>query len=201
MHDSAGRLYKVVKFASVVTRQVARETEVREAAVVAYNISRQTDVSAERGASVVQQTVHTMDNIAQQVQSATKSIGALGKQSLLISSIVQTISSIASQTNLLALNAAIEAARAGEHGLGFAVVADEVRQLASHTSSATEEIVNVVLQNRRLADQATEEMTNSQEQVERGFALASQAGEEIIEIQKGAKEVVNAVRRFVEEIT
>ncbi|WP_259469317.1 MULTISPECIES: hypothetical protein [Pseudomonas syringae group] len=44
-------------------------------------------------------------------------------------------------------------------------------------------------------------MTNSQEQVERGFALASQAGEEIIEIQKGAKEVVNAVRRFVEEIT
>nr|WP_122295254.1 PAS domain-containing methyl-accepting chemotaxis protein [Pseudomonas syringae] len=209
VHDSAGRLYKVVKFASVVTRQVARETEVREAAVVAYNISRQTDVSAERGASVVQQTVHTMDNIAQQVQSATKSIGALGKQSLLISSIVQTISSIASQTNLLALNAAIEAARAGEHGLGFAVVADEVRQLASHTSSATEEIVNVVLQNRRLADQATEEMTNSQEQVERGFALASQAGGrtggraggEIIEIQKGAKEVVNAVRRFVEEIT
>ncbi|WP_268873469.1 methyl-accepting chemotaxis protein [Pseudomonas syringae group genomosp. 3] len=185
----------------MVTRQVARETEVREAAVVAYNISRQTDVSAERGASVVQQTVHTMDNIAQQVQSATKSIGALGKQSLLISSIVQTISSIASQTNLLALNAAIEAARAGEHGLGFAVVADEVRQLASHTSSATEEIVKVVLQNRRLADQATEEMTNSQEQVERGFALASQAGEEIIEIQKGAKEVVNAVRRFVEEIT
>ncbi|KPW48359.1 Methyl-accepting chemotaxis protein [Pseudomonas syringae pv. philadelphi] len=80
-------------------------------------------------------------------------------------------------------------------------MADEVRQLASHTSSATEEIVNVVLQNRRLADQATEEMTNSQEQVERGFALASQAGEEIIEIQKGAKEVVNAVRRFVEEIT
>ncbi|WP_122856979.1 PAS domain-containing protein [Pseudomonas viridiflava] len=55
VHDSSGRLHRIVKFASVVTRQVARETEVREAAGLAYDVSLQTDVSAERGASVVQQ--------------------------------------------------------------------------------------------------------------------------------------------------
>ena len=167
---------------------------------MAYEVSLQTDVTAERGAAVVQNTVQTMQNIALQMQSATGSIEALGKQSLLISAIVQTIGGIAAQTNLLALNAAIEAARAGEQGRGFAVVADEVRQLASRTSTATEEIVSVVQQNQRLADEAITEMFSSREQAEQGLTLANQAGAVITEIQGGAKQVVNAVGRFANEL-
>jgi methyl-accepting chemotaxis protein len=200
VHDAEGKLCKVVKFASVVTDQVLRESEVKAAAGVAYEVSLQTDVTAERGAAVVQDTVQTMQNIALQMQSATGSIEALGKQSLLISAIVQTIGGIAAQTNLLALNAAIEAARAGEQGRGFAVVADEVRQLASRTSSATEEIVSVVQQNQRLADEAITEMFSSREQAEQGLTLANQAGAVITEIQGGAKQVVNAVGRFANEL-
>jgi methyl-accepting chemotaxis protein len=200
VYDAEGNLSKVVKFASVITDQVARETQVREGASVAYDVSQQTDISAKKGATVVQQTVETMQQIAAQMQTATESIEALGKQSLQINAIVQTIGGIAEQTNLLALNAAIEAARAGEQGRGFAVVADEVRKLAARTSSATEEIVGVVKKNQGLSDDVMRQMLNSQEKAEQGLELANQSGTVIVEIQEGAKQVVQAVGRFAKEL-
>jgi methyl-accepting chemotaxis protein len=200
VYDTEGALCKVVKFATVVTDQVIREQQVSEAAQTAFEISQQTDVSAQRGAVVVNDTMHTMRKIAVDMQAASGGVEALGKQSLLISSIIQTISSIAQQTNLLALNAAIEAARAGEQGRGFAVVADEVRQLAGRTSSATEEIASVVLQNQKLVDETVAEMANSKSQAEQGLELATQAGEVIVEIQDGARRVVDAVGKFASQI-
>lgn len=198
--DAQGKLYKVVKFATLVTDQVAREEEVSQAAGIAFEISQQTDLSAQRGAAVVQDTVQTMHKIADEMQFASTGIEALGKQSLLISSIVQTIGGIAQQTNLLALNAAIEAARAGEQGRGFAVVADEVRQLAGRTSTATEEIVSVVQQNQKLVDDAVRGMANSRGQAEQGLLLANEAGALIVEIQEGAKQVLAAVERFSDQL-
>jgi len=200
VHDTSDKLYKVVKFATLVTDQVNREHEVNEAAHIAFSTSQQTDVSAQRGASVVKETVDTMHKIADEMESASQGIEALGKQSLLISSIVQTIGGIAQQTNLLALNAAIEAARAGEQGRGFAVVADEVRQLAGRTSTATEEIITVVQQNQKLAEEAVRGMANSRTQAEQGLSLANQAGDVIVEIQDGAKRVVSAVGQFASQL-
>ncbi|MDO4237750.1 MULTISPECIES: PAS domain-containing methyl-accepting chemotaxis protein [Pseudomonas] len=200
VYDTEGTLCKVVKFATVITDQVAREQDVSEAAQTAFEISQQTDVTAQRGAIVVNDTMHTMRKVAGDMQAASGGVEALGKQSLLISSIIQTISSIAQQTNLLALNAAIEAARAGEQGRGFAVVADEVRQLAGRTSTATEEIASVVLQNQKLVEQTVAEMANSKSQAEQGLELATQAGQVIVEIQDGAKRVVEAVGRFATQV-
>lgn len=198
--DAYGNLYKVIKFATVITDQVNREMAVAEAATIAYGTSQQTDLSAQRGAAVVQQTVDVMRQIAVQMQEASNGIEALDKQSQLISAILKTISDIADQTNLLALNAAIEAARAGDQGRGFAVVADEVRQLAARTSKAAGEIVGVVGKNQDLAQAAVHSMSASRGQAENGLDLANQAGAVILEIQDGAKKVVSAVGQFASQL-
>lgn len=199
--DAHDRLYKVVKFATVITEQVNREIAVAQAATIAFSTSRQTDGSAQKGASVVRQTVEVMHELAEHMEQAAERIAALDKQSQVIGSIIQSISSIADQTNLLALNAAIEAARAGEQGRGFAVVADEVRQLASRTSKATEEIVGVVQQNQHLAEQAVNVVISGKQQAQQGLELAEQAGAVIVEIQEGAQQVVSAVGQFTNQLS
>jgi methyl-accepting chemotaxis protein len=198
--DANNKLYKVVKFATVITDQVNREQAVAEAADIAYSTSQQTDNSAQRGTTVVTQAVNVMRDLARHMQTAGEGIEALNEQSLVIGTIVKTISGIAEQTNLLALNAAIEAARAGEQGRGFAVVADEVRQLASRTSQATDEIVGVVRQNQDMARNAVALMTDGKLQAEQGLALAAEAGTVIVEIQDGAQKVVNAVGQFANQL-
>ena len=199
--DATDRLYKVVKFATVITDQVNQEQAVAEAANIAYSTSLQTDNSAQRGTTVVTQAVDVMRDLAKHMQQAGEGIEALNAQSQVIGSIVKTISGIAEQTNLLALNAAIEAARAGEQGRGFAVVADEVRQLASRTSKATEEIVGVVRQNQDMARDAVSLMTDGRLQAEQGLALAAEAGTVIVEIQDGAQKVVSAVGQFANQLS
>ena len=194
--DAHDVLYKVVKFATVITDQVNQELAVAEAADVAYNTSLGTDVSARKATEVVTQTVTVMRGLEASMQEAADGIQALDTQSQVIGSIIKTISDIAGQTNLLALNAAIEAARAGEQGRGFAVVADEVRQLASRTSTATEEIARVVQQNEQLAQAAVSIIDTSKRQAEQGLALADETGSVIVEIQDGAKRVVDVVGQF-----
>ncbi|WP_324288793.1 PAS domain-containing methyl-accepting chemotaxis protein [Pseudomonas putida] len=199
--DAHDVLYKVVKFATVITDQVNQEQAVAQAADIAYTTSLETDSSARKATDVVTQTVEVMRGLEGSMQDAAEGIQALDKQSKVIGAIIKTISDIAGQTNLLALNAAIEAARAGEQGRGFAVVADEVRQLASRTSTATEEIAKVVQQNEQLAQAAVDIIDTSKRQAEQGLALAADTGGVIVEIQEGAKKVVDAVGQFSSQLS
>lgn len=201
IYDAHERLYKVVKFATVITDQVMREMAVAEAAEIAFSTSQHTDAAAQKGNSVVQETVDVMRQLAVQMEAAVEGIAALDKQSQVIGTIIKSISSIADQTNLLALNAAIEAARAGEQGRGFAVVADEVRLLASRTSAATAEIVAVVAQNQKLAEEAVQVIEHGKRQTEQGLQLSAEAGAVIVEIQDGAQKVVSAVGQFANQLT
>jgi methyl-accepting chemotaxis protein len=62
--DAHDNLYKVVKFATVITDQVNREAAIAEAASIAFETSKGTDDSAKNGASVVQQMLDTMRELS-----------------------------------------------------------------------------------------------------------------------------------------
>lgn len=196
IHDENGDLYKVAKFATVITDQMRREQAISETAGIAYDISKQTDSDAENGLGVVRQTILTMNALSKKLETASEGINKLDVQSAKVSQLVDSIKGIADQTNLLALNAAIEAARAGEQGRGFSVVADEVRQLASRTSLATEQIISVVSENKVLTQDAVTKIEASLVEAKDALDLSTSAGSVIDDIQKGAKEVVEAVGQF-----
>jgi len=200
IRNEDGNLYKVVKFATVITEQMKREFAISEAANVAFNISQETGEQARKGNQVLDSTVKAMNELTKQMGNASEGIKDLDEQSQKVADLVKSISGIADQTNLLALNAAIEAARAGDQGRGFAVVADEVRQLASRTSSATEEIVNVVVENRKLTENAVQLIEAGQEKAREALEYSTQSGEAMSEIQRGANEVVNAIGQFTKRL-
>jgi methyl-accepting chemotaxis protein len=196
IHNDEGKLYKVIKFATVITEEINREFAIAETSKIAYDISKKTDDNTLTGIGVVNSTIQTMNELSEEMNNATKGILELSTQSQKVSALVESIRGIADQTNLLALNAAIEAARAGEQGRGFAVVADEVRQLASRTSTATEEIIRVVAENKLLTNKAVLLIEENMDKAEKGLELSNEAGNVMSEIQTGARQVVDAVSKF-----
>lgn len=132
--------------------------------------------AAGEGRQIVQQTVSSIQQLAENVRETADVIGRLESDSNKVGSVLDVIKGIAEQTNLLALNAAIEAARAGEQGRGFAVVADEVRTLASRTQQSTEEIQSTIEQLQSAAHSAVEVMSRGTEQATNSVETANKAG-------------------------
>ncbi|WP_158135260.1 methyl-accepting chemotaxis protein [Vibrio navarrensis] len=200
IHNELGELYKVVKFATVITDQVNQESAAAEAAQFAYSISDETGKQTSQGQEVVRSMINKMDSLVQQMQRASRDIEALNEHSQKIDALVGDISAIADQTNLLALNAAIEAARAGEQGRGFAVVADEVRKLASRTNQTTKEIADVVSENLQRTTKAVELIAACQVQAGDTLQLSNQAGQLMEEIKSGAEQVIESVSQFNQKL-
>ena len=156
-----------------VSANAAESARVAERAVsIAFN-----------GAKVVQNTIHGMDTIREQIQDTAKRIKRLGESSQEIGDIVSLINDIADQTNILALNAAIQASMAGEAGRGFAVVADEVQRLAERSATATKQIEALVKTIQNDTTSAVSSMEQTTAEVVRGARLAQDAGVALEEIE------------------
>lgn len=173
---------EIEQAATAVNQMTAAVEEVASNAVATSEASRESDRIAQHGREQVQQTVSSIESLAEDVTANATQMEDLAQKVHGISKVLDVIRSIAEQTNLLALNAAIEAARAGDAGRGFAVVADEVRALAHRTQQSTQEIEQMIGGIQQGTDSAVGSMQQSNVRARATLDLAKSAGTALEEI-------------------
>ena len=160
-----------------MTQMNATIQDVANSAENAASSASDSNNNAKAGESMVNETVHAVDNLTKEINQSASAIEKLQADSENISTILDVIKGVSEQTNLLALNAAIEAARAGEQGRGFAVVADEVRTLAQRTKESAANIEQMIDKFQSGILTAIEVMTKSQQQTDLVVEKVSKTGE------------------------
>ncbi|WP_315755305.1 MULTISPECIES: PAS domain-containing methyl-accepting chemotaxis protein [unclassified Bradyrhizobium] len=141
--DLNGKPFKVVKYATDVTRQVLvrmGNERVRGMMESVAAGAEELNASVREISEAMTKSRETAMGAADRVASADSQAKRLSEATQAMSGIVELIGNITGQINLLALNATIESARAGDAGRGFAVVASEVKNLATQAKAATDKI-------------------------------------------------------------
>lgn len=177
--------------ATAVHEMAATAEEVSGNASRAAEAAQQADTETVSGQEIVEETIHSISALSNDVNKATEVINQLSDDAHQIGDVINVIKGIADQTNLLALNAAIEAARAGELGRGFSVVADEVRTLANRTQQSTEEINQMIERLQERVKEAVGVMDSSSSQGESTVEQASKASESLRTITQAVSTITN----------
>ena len=141
--DLNGKPFKVVKYASDVTKQVLTRMGNERVRAMMESVAagaEELNASVREISEAMVKSKETALGAVGRVASADSQAKRLSEAAQSMSGIVEMIGDITGQINLLALNATIESARAGEAGRGFAVVASEVKNLANQAKQATDKI-------------------------------------------------------------
>jgi twitching motility protein PilJ len=182
--DASTHQAREIASASAAITDMAESMEhVTQEASESANVALQSMEIAQKGAGVVRDTIHSMEEIRETIQETSKRIKRLGESSQEIGDIVGLITEIADQTNILALNAAIQASTAGDAGRGFAVVADEVQRLAERAGNATKQIEGLVNTIQADTNEAVKSMEVSTAGVVGGAKRAEEAGDALRDIE------------------
>ncbi len=153
--------------------------------------------NAREGMQKITAYVEQMEAVNRSMREMENVFASFGENTKGMTEALESISSIASQTNLLSLNASIEAARAGEAGKGFAVVATEIRNLADDSQAAAAHIGKMIEMVSGQAEQMTDRLRESLEQLEKGNQMTGEAQESFAIITDGTDEVSNNVEDII----
>lgn len=163
--------------------------EVAQNCSEAADSASRADEMTNSGQLTVQQSVASVEQVSQVLQTATQGLHELQGSVQDMAAILDVINNIAEQTNLLALNAAIEAARAGDQGRGFAVVADEVRTLAQRTQQSTTEIQSKINVLKSVTESVSNRIKSSDENARLAVQNSQKVGELLTDIQALVKNI------------
>lgn len=147
----------------------------------------------EQGNDSITFSIEQINNLEKNSNQVATTINSLGTLSQRIGEIIELINGIAAQTNLLALNAAIEAARAGEAGRGFSVVADEIRELAEESTTATNQIAQLVKDIQHNVGEAVEKMKETENVVLASVNSIQNTGQTFTEINQATESLMNII--------
>jgi len=190
--------HEVEKAASDLAAASEAMNRIAELARACDEAAEQAIKTTQVALETVTNTVSGINNTRDTIRETEKRIKRLGERSQEISGVVNLINTIAERTHILALNASMHAASAGEAGRGFAVVADEVQRLAENAREATSQIATLVSNIQTETADTVNAMNMAISQVVEGSRLAEQAGEQMKETQQSTAELVAAVQQIAQ---
>lgn len=196
-----GKPFKVVKFATDITRQVTAKQNagkmIESAAVGTEELSasvKEITESMSKSREITENTYGIVEGADEQTAKLSGAAEAMG-------GIVELINNIAGQINLLALNATIESARAGEAGKGFAVVANEVKNLAAQAKTATDKISDEISSMREISTAVVDSLNSIKTSIESVREYVNSTASAVEEQSAVANEISDNMQRVNKEVS